>query len=220
MGPAALDDGKTPLQRQQERLRKRIEWRKQRKQKQARLNIQFFMMVKNILTVIILYGKLWLETTIFIFPIFEIEAKKTVKEELQEDGIKTNHTMLLDVMSNMQHDVDLEAEEVAEEVEEEETNFPELCSAIKCDDFKEVNSRVLFCIMNIGFISYIVWVGTRPNTIYSIRRRKLAFHSAQICELMSVPFSLNLNRYRYRLFWYIDLRYTDLDLKALDIIFR
>ena len=177
------------------------------------------MMVKNILTVIILYGKLWLETTIFIFPIFEIEAKKTVKEELQEDGIKTNHTMLLDVMSNMQHDVDLEAEEVAEEVEEEETNFPELCSAIKCDDFKEVNSRVLFCIMNIGFISYIVWVGTRPNTIYSIRRRKLAFHSAQICELMSVPFSLNLNRYRYRLFWYIDLRYTDLDSKALDINF-
>ena len=68
-----------------------------------------------------------------------MKLEKTVKEELQEDGVKTNHTMLLDVMSNMQHDVDLEAEEVAEEVEEEETNFPELCSAIKCDDFKEVN---------------------------------------------------------------------------------
>ena len=29
------DDSKTPLQRQQERLRKRIQWRQQRKQKQA-----------------------------------------------------------------------------------------------------------------------------------------------------------------------------------------
>ena len=47
-----------------------------------------------------------------------MKLEKTVKEELQEDGVKTNHTMLLDVMSNMQHDVDLEAEEVAEEVEE------------------------------------------------------------------------------------------------------
>merc|ERR1712003_257620 len=103
VGPAAVDDGKTPLQRQQERLRKRIEWRKQRKQKQ------------------------------------------TVKEELQEDGVKTNHNMLLDVMSNMQHDVNLEAEEVEEEVEEEETNFPELCSAIKCDDYKEATSNNKIC---------------------------------------------------------------------------
>lgn len=32
---------------------------------------------------------------------------KNVKEDLQESGVKTNHNMLLDVMSNMQHDVNL-----------------------------------------------------------------------------------------------------------------